>query len=310
MILIRFLSRAGLAHWCWLPVALATATSAVGQDQSGSAASPQTTPLWADGVPGDPPADSGPVPTLTLYRPASGKATGAAVVVCPGGGYQGLADHEGKPIAEWFSGMGITAVVLRYRLGPKNHHPAMLQDAARAIRTTRANAKSWGIDPGRVAIIGFSAGGHLASTAGTHFDAGDPAATDPIERESSRPDRLLLIYPVISMREGITHLGSRRNLLGTEPDPALVDSLSNETQVTSATPPTFLVHTDSDDVVPAENSLLLALAFRKAKVPVELHLFEKGRHGLGLGPDGMPYSEWKQLAERWLDAQGWLKARP
>ena len=310
MISIRFLSRAGLAGWCWLPVALVTASSAVGQDQSGSVPSPQMMPLWADGAPSDLPADSGPAPTLTLYRPAPGKASGGAVVVCPGGGYQGLADHEGKPIAEWFNRMGITAVVLRYRLGPKNHHPAMLQDAARAIRTTRANAKAWGIDPGRVAIIGFSAGGHLASTAGTHFDAGNPAASDPIDRESSRPDRLLLIYPVISMREGITHSGSRRNLLGTDPDPDLVDSLSNETQVTNETPPTFLVHTAGDNVVPAENSLLFALALRQAKVPVEFHLFEKGHHGLGLGPDGMPYSEWKQLAVRWLGAQGWLQARP
>ena len=297
-------------HWFWSFVALTVSATAVGQEPPDSTPVPQTMPLWTDGVPGTSSPESGPAPTLSLYRPAPGKATGGVVVVCPGGGYQGLADHEGKPIAEWLNGLGITAVVLRYRLGPSNQHPAMLEDAARAIRTTRANAKSWGIDPARVAIIGFSAGGHLASTVGTHFDAGDPAATDPIDRQSSRPDRLLLVYPVISMRKDITHAGSRRNLLGTDPADDLVDSLSNETQVTAQTPPTFMVHTASDDAVPAENSLLFALALQKARVPVELHLFEQGRHGLGLGPAGMPYSEWKQLAERWFAAQGWLRVGP
>ena len=310
MSLISGWKRAVMAGWCWVVIACGTPALSVAQDEPAPGTSPQVMPLWADGVPGAPPADAGPAPSLTLYRPAADKATGAAVVVCPGGGYGGLADHEGKPIAEWFNKLGVTAVVLRYRLGPKNHHPAMLEDAGRAIRTTRANAAAWGIDPGRVAIIGFSAGGHLASTAATHFDAGNSAATDPIDRQSSRPDRAMLIYPVISMKSGVTHEGSRRNLLGVDPAPDLVELLSNETQVTSQTPPTFLVQTDEDVVVPAENSLLFTLALRKAKVPVELHLFEKGRHGLGLGPDGMPYTEWKQLAQRWLDAQGWLKPQP
>ncbi len=278
------------------------------QDVGGSS-SPLTIPLR----PGVPTGASGPAPTLTLYRPSADRASGAAMVVCPGGGYGGLAEHEGKPIAEWFNSLGITAVVLKYRLGPQNHHPAMLDDASRAIRTTRANATAWGIDPRRVGIIGFSAGGHLAATAATHFDAGDPTASDPIDRLSSRPDRLILLYPVISMRAGITHNGSRQNLLGPDPSPELVDLLSNETQVKADTSPAFIVHTDADEVVLAENSLLFVMALRQAHVPVEFHLFEKGAHGLGLGQGrnaGLPYSEWTQLCAKWLNAQGFLKSRP
>ena len=263
--------------------------------------------LWPDGPPGVAKEAPGPRPTLTFYAPPPEKKTGAVIVVCPGGGYGGLADHEGRPIAEWLNGLGVSAVVLRYRLAPAHHHPAMLQDASRAIRTVRANASAWGVDPGRVGVLGFSAGGHLASTIGTHFDLGDPAAADPIEKLSSRPDRMILIYPVISMAPPYTHGGSRRNLLGAEPDPALVASLSNETQVGKDTPPTFLAHTDQDAAVPVENSLLFALALRKAKVPMELHVFEKGQHGLGLGRDGFAFSEWPGLCARWLDGQGFLR---
>ena len=284
-----------------------------GKDQDERTASPPplTVPLWPAGPPGEPPVSSGSPPSLTLYRPSPARASGAAVVVCPGGGYGMLADHEGRPIAEWLNSLGITAVVLRYRLGPTHHHPAMLEDAARAIRTTRAQAREWGIDPGRVAIIGFSAGGHLASTAGTHFDPGNPTAADPVDRASSRPDRMMLIYPVISMTPEITHAGSRRNLLGADPTPDLVQSLSSELQVKADTPPTFLLHTSADTVVGAENSLLFALALRKAKVPVELHVFEKGRHGLGLGRDSdLPYAEWTGLCARWLAGQGFLKPTP
>ena len=262
--------------------------------------------LWPDGPPGMALDAPGPRPTLTLHRPPPGRATGAAVVVCPGGGYQMLAAHEADPIAGWLNGLGITAVVLRYRLGPAAHHPAMLEDAGRAIRMTRANAATWGVDPARVAILGFSAGGHLAATAGTHFDAGKPDAADPVDRQSSRPDRMILIYPVISMREPITHAGSRRNLLGPDPSPELVESLSNEAQVRAETPPTFLAHTDADTVVPAENPLLFTLALRRAKVPVELHLFERGAHGLGLGRDNLPFGEWPGLCARWLEGQGFL----
>ena len=263
-------------------------------------------PLWPEGPPGVARDAPGPRPSLTFYYPAPEKATGAVVVICPGGGYGGLAEHEGRPIAEWLNGLGVAGVVLKYRLAPSKH-PAMLDDAARAIRTVRANASTYGFDPKRIAVLGFSAGGHLASTIGTHFDAGEPSATDPIDRVSSRPDRMILIYPVISMAPPYTHGGSRRNLLGAEPDPKLVESLSNETRVTTETPPTFLAHTDADTAVPPENSILFALGLRKAKVPVELHVFEKGQHGLGLGREGFAFSEWPGLCAKWLDVQGFLK---
>jgi acetyl esterase/lipase len=273
-------------------------------------------PLWPKGTPGakgtDPDKD---VPTLTICLPKAGTATGAAAVVCPGGGYGMLAiDHEGKQVAEWLNSLGVAAFILKYRLGPRYHHPAMLQDAGRAIRTVRAGASPWGVDPHKIAIIGFSAGGHLASTAGTHFDAGKPDADDPIERVSSRPDRLILVYPVIALTPPFGHLGSARNLLGDSPAQELVDSLSNERQVTKETPPAFLAHTNADKGVPAENSLLFALALRKAGVPVELHLFERGQHGLGLGggfaqfkvaPDPA-FQMWPKLCEIWLKNQGFL----
>ncbi|MGP0068366.1 MAG: alpha/beta hydrolase [Isosphaeraceae bacterium] len=279
----------------------------------------ETIPLWPDGVPGskgsDPDKD---VPTLTVWLPKSEVATGSAVVVCPGGGYGMLAiDHEGKQVAEWLNSMGVMAFVLKYRLGPRYHHPAMLQDAGRAIRTVRANAGHWKLDAHKIAILGFSAGGHLASTAGTHFDPGKPDAEDPIERVSSRPDRMILVYPVIALATPFGHSGSLRNLLGDKPSSELVESLSNERQVTRETPPTFLVHTDADKGVPAENSLLFALALRKAGVPVELHLFERGPHGLGLGngtaafrvPAEPSFKAWPKLCETWLKNQGFLDAK-
>ena len=277
---------------------------------SAPAPAPVTSPLWPDAPPGVPLAGPGTRPTLTLHQPPPARATGAVVVVCPGGGYQVLAAHEADPIAAWLNNLGITAVVLRYRLGPVWRHPAMLDDAARAIRTTRANAALWQVDPHRVAILGFSAGGHLAATAGTHFDAGTADAPDPIDRQSSRPDRLILVYPVVSMREPMTHAGSKRNLLGANPPAALVENLSNETQVKGDTPPTFLVQTNADTVVPAENSLLFIMALRRANVPVEFHLFEQGRHGLGLGSPGSAFAEWPRLCARWLDAQGFTRAKP
>lgn len=274
--------------------------------------------LWPNGTPdakGDDPGKD--VPTLSVFLPKPGEATGASVVVCPGGGYGGLAvDHEGKQVAEWLNSLGVTAFVLKYRLGPRYHHPAMLHDVNRAIRIVRhSGPKKWGLDPDRIALLGFSAGGHLASTGGTHFDAGKPDAEDPVERVSSRPDRLILAYPVIAMATEYTHKGSNRNLLGEDPPADLLKSLSNETQVTADTPPTFLVHTNEDTAVPVENSILFALALRKAKVPVELHIFEKGRHGLGLGsgskefkigPDPA-FGAWPKLCEVWLRGQGFLK---
>jgi acetyl esterase/lipase len=272
--------------------------------------------LWPGGAPGakgnDPKLN---VPTLTVWQARPETATGAAVVVCPGGGYGMLADdHEGRQVAEWLNSLGISAFVLKYRLGPRYHHPAMLQDAGRAIRTLRAQGSRWGVDPRRIAILGFSAGGHLASTAGTHFDAGKPDAEDPVERVSSRPDRMILVYPVIAIATPYGHSGSKRNLLGDNPSEELVRSLSNETQVTAETPPTFLAHTNEDTGVPAENSLLFVMALRKAKVPVELHLFQKGQHGLGLGGGIKQYriaadpafQEWPKLCATWLRIQGFL----
>jgi acetyl esterase/lipase len=300
---------------------LVMGAAVIASQPSGSRADQPATqpviPLWPHGAPGargtDPDKD---VPTLTIWLPPPDKATGSAIVVCPGGGYGVLAvDHEGKQVAEWLNQLGIAAFVLRYRLGPRYHHPAMLQDAGRAIRTVRARASEWGLDPKRIAILGFSAGGHLASTAGTHFDAGKPDADDPIERVSSRPDRMILVYAVIALATPYGHSGSLKNLLGDKPTQELIESLSNERQVTKDTPPTFLAQTNADTAVPAENSLLFTLALRKAGVPVELHLFERGPHGLGLGggtpkfrvPPEPSFQVWPKLCETWLKNQGFLE---
>ncbi len=285
--------------------------------------SPATFPLWPEGAPGalgkEPGDDNnaGDIPTLTTFRPKDGTANGAAAVICPGGGYGFLASsHEGTQVAEWLNTQGVTAFVLRYRLAPKYHHPAMMHDAQRAIRTVRARSAEFGVDPKRVAIVGFSAGGHLASTAGTHFDDGQANAPDAIDRQGCRPDLVILAYPVIALATEYAHGGSRDNLLGSHPSPELLKSLSNETQVTPKTPPTFLAQTDADTGVVAENSLLFAMALRKAGVPVELHLFEKGQHGLGLGqgapefnvPGNPAFAAWPGLCATWMKGQGFLTA--
>lgn len=271
---------------------------------------PQPARLYASGAPGALGSAPEDVPELTTYAPAAGKRNGTAVVICPGGGYGMLAmDHEGRQIAEWMNARGVAAFVLKYRLGPRYHHPAPLQDAQRAIRTVRARAAELGLRPDRIGIMGFSAGGHLASTAATHFDSGNPSSDDPIERASSRPDFAILGYPVVTMREW-THGGSRRNLLGENPDPKLVDLLSNELQVTARTPPTFLFHTTDDGAVPVENSVQFYLALRKAGVPAEMHLFEKGRHGVGFAPSDPVLSVWPTLLEGWLRARGLLGVEP
>lgn len=257
-------------------------------------------PLWPDGAPGALGKEAGDIPTITVYTPPADKASDAAVVVCPGGGYGGLADHEGKPIAEWLNSSGITGVVLRYRLGPKYHHPIEMGDVARAIRYVRSHAAEWKLDPRKIGVMGFSAGGHLASTAATHFDAGDPTATDPIDKMSSRPDVAILIYPVITMTDPFTHGGSRSNLLGDNPAPELIKLMSNEKQVTSKTPPTFLVHTYQDSAVPVENSLMFVAALRRNHVPFELHVFEKGEHGYGLSNKSTPNGAWPDLCAAWL----------
>jgi acetyl esterase/lipase len=265
--------------------------------------------LWPQGAPGALGSAPEDVPTLTPFLAPKEKATGAAVVICPGGGYGHLADHEGRPVAEWLNTIGVTAFVLKYRLGPRYHHPVMLQDAARAVRLVRARAAEWGLDPARVGILGFSAGGHLASTAGTHFDAGKSDAADPVERVSSRPDVMILVYPVITMRER-THAGSKKNLLGDNPTPELVALLSNEEQVTKETPPAFLVHTMTDATVPVENTLMFVAALRRAGVPFELHLYERGPHGFGLGtarqdkPADPVLSTWPAHCADWLRLHG------
>ena len=266
-------------------------------------------PLWPEGAPGALGKEEKDVPSITPYSPEPDKATGSALVVCPGGGYGGLAPHEGRDYALWLNGHGVAAFVLKYRLGSSGYrHPAMLSDAARALRLVRAKAADWKIDPHRVGIMGSSAGGHLASTLLTHFDAGRPDAEDPIERQSSRPDIGILCYPVITMSEH-THQGSKNNLLGKEPSPELVKLLSNELQVTRETAPCFLFHTYEDTAVPVENSFAFAAALRKAGVPFDLHIYQKGRHGIGLG-DKPPFARvhpWANDLLFWLKEQGFVK---
>ena len=266
-------------------------------------------PLWPDGAPGALGNSSNDVPTLTLFLPPAEKVTGAAVVVCPGGGYGGLANHEGADYALFLNQQGITAFVLKYRLGSHGYrHPRMLEDAQRAIRLVRARAAEWKLDPRRVGIMGSSAGGHLASTAATHFAAGKSDAADAAERQSSRPDLGILCYPVITMGTN-THQGSKNNLLGKEPSPELVELLSNEKQVTKETPPCFLWHTAEDQAVKVENSLDFAAALQRNGVPFDLHVYQKGRHGIGLA-DKPPFNSphpWARDLVFWLKEQGFAK---
>lgn len=261
----------------------------------------QTIPLWngrAPGAQGDAEAD---VPAVTVFLPRTMAQGTPAVVICPGGSYARLAsNHEGRQVASFLNSMGVAAFVLRYRLGPKYHHPIELGDAQRAIRLLRSHAAEWRIDPARIGIVGFSAGGHLAMSASTHFDAGNAAASDPVDRAGSRPDFAVLGYPVISMTAPWTHAGSRTNLLGDHPDPDVARDLSGENAVTANTPPTFLFQTTEDTVVPAENSVHYYLALRKAGVPAEMHVFEKGAHGVGLGNDNPALSQWSALLANWL----------
>ncbi len=269
-------------------------------------------PLWPKGAPGALGTADQDIPTLTAFLPSPDAATGAAMVICPGGGYGGLAPHEGQGYAEWLAQNGVAGLVLKYRLGSKGYrHPAMLNDAARAVRLARAKAAEWKIDPKRVGIMGSSAGGHLASTLLTHFDAGKADDPDPVERESSRPDLGILCYAVITMGPN-THAGSRQNLLGNEPSPELIESLSNEKQVTPQTPPCFIWHTWQDNAVKVENSLAFAEALRKNGVPFDLHIYEKGPHGIGLsqGKNGVPAGDvhpWAKDCLYWLKIRGFVK---
>jgi acetyl esterase/lipase len=263
----------------------------------------QVLPLWAGGAPGALGNDDADVPSMAVYK--APRPNGTAIIVFPGGGYGALAVvHEGRQWAYWYNAMGVTAFVVKYRLGPRYRHPIELGDAQRAIRTVRARAAEFGVSPDRVGIMGFSAGGHLVSTAATHFDAGLTDAKDAIDRASCRPDFLILGYPVISFDPAITHAGSVRNLLGDNPDPKLIESLSNDLQVTARTPPTFLFHTANDSTVPVENSIRFFLALRKAGVPAELHVFENGPHGVGMALSDPALAKWPELLAGWLRARG------
>ncbi len=268
------------------------------------ALAPEVFRLWTGDAPGALGNTEKDVPTLTLFRAA--KPSASLIVVCPGGGYGMLAQHEGRDYALFLNRLGVSAAVLRYRLGSEGYrHPTMLLDAARSMRFVRAHAKEWGVDPNKIGIMGSSAGGHLASTLLTHFDAGS-TTSDLIDRESSRPDFGILCYAVISMGQH-AHSGSRESLLGKNPSPSLLQELSNEKQVTAQTPPCFLWTTGDDAAVPAQNSLAFAEALSAVKVPYELHIFPRGAHGLGLGgaPDSSKLHPWTGQLHRWLVEQGW-----
>ncbi len=264
--------------------------------------------LWPKGAPQQAGEEERDKPSICLYLAPADKASGAAVVVCPGGGYGGLAkDHEGHQIGVWFNARGVSAFILSYRHAPKYRQPVPMLDVQRAIRTVRARAVEWKLDPAKIGVMGFSAGGHLTSTAVTHFDDGKADAEDPIERASCRPDFGILCYPVISFNEPWTHKGSQKNLLGDKnDDPDLVKFYSTEKQVTEKTPPCFLFHTTTDTGVPPENSIVFYQALRKAKVPCELHIYEKGPHGVGLAPNDPALSSWPDRLEAWLRVRGIL----
>jgi len=290
---------------CWLTCLMLTAPAWAGDVTEKR----PTVPLWPDGAPGakgDGPEDT---PRLTPYL-VPGDGVRACIVVCPGGGYAGRAGHEGEPIARWLNTLGVSACVLDYRVRPYRH-PIPLGDAQRSIRLVRHRSKEWRIDAKRVGILGFSAGGHLAASAATIFDDGDPQAADPVDREPCRPDAAILCYPVITFGE-YRHDGSMRNLLGKNPAPALREQMSLETRVTARTPPVFLWHTSDDPVVPVENSLLFAAALRARKVPFALHVFPHGPHGMGLAQGGRGAAapevrQWTALAAVWLRAIGFAE---
>jgi len=288
-------------------VLVVLAAAAVHAQQS-PLADAQIIPLWSGRAPGALGSDESDIPALTVYLPRTMIAATPAMIVCPGGGYARLAsNHEGRQIAGYLNSLGMAAFVLRYRLGPRYHHPIELGDAQRAIRMLRSRASEWRIDSARIGIMGFSAGGHLAMSASTMFDAGDPRAADPIDRAGSRPDFAVLAYPVISMTAPWTHQGSKQNLLGERPNANLATQLSGENAVSQATPPTFIFQTNEDTVVPAENSLYYFLALRKAGVPAEMHVFEKGPHGVGLANDDVALSTWSTLLANWLRTRGVIK---
>ena len=283
-------------------------------------------PLWPEGVPAavraDAPAARGPigeemiadghnanisVPTLTVYPPAVDRPNGTAVIVCPGGGYTNQSTlREGVQYAHWLSTLGVTTFVLKYRQ-QEYGHPAPLQDVLRAIRIARSRAAEFKINPARLGVMGSSAGGHLAASAGTLFDHADGKTGAPLDAVSGRPDFLILMYPVITMEAPFVHAGSRRALLGVQPAPAQLQLLSLEQQVTAATPPTLLIHTQEDQSVPIDNSIVFFQALTRAKVPAEFYGFEHGSHGMGMKTEFGTASDWPKRAEEWLRARGLLE---
>jgi acetyl esterase/lipase len=288
----------------------APGTEIAAQQKPTFTAEPETIPLWPAGAPGALGTEDADRPTLTVYRAYRSAQPITGIIVAPGGSYTNLAtNHEGRQVANLLNAAGVTTFVLKYRLGPKYRHPIELGDAQRAIRLVRARAQEFGVAPDRIGMLGFSAGGHLTSTAGTHFDAGKADAADPIDRVSSRPDFLVLCYPVISFDPAIAHANSQRNLLGDKPEQWLLDDLSNDRRVTAQTPPTFLFHTDADTGVVAENSVRFYLALRRAKVPAEMHIFETGPHGVGLALADPNLSPWSTLLLNWLRGRGLLPGR-
>jgi acetyl esterase/lipase len=288
----------------WIGVA---ASGALAQNNPPILQDPQTIPLWpgrAPGALGDAPED---IPTLTIYMPPNTTGPLTAVIVAPGGGYRTLSmNKEGRLPASYLNSLGIAAFVLKYRLGPKYRHPIELGDMQRAIRTVRSRAAEWHIAPDHIGVMGFSAGGHLASHASTDFDRGSAMPTDAIDRASSRPDFAILGYPVITLSQPWTHQGSRTMLLGENADAESARRLSTETQVTPDTPPTFLFHTNADTAVPVENSVHYFLALRKAGVPAEMHIFKDGPHGVGMPMNDPALSEWPKTLANWMRASGFL----
>jgi acetyl esterase/lipase len=269
------------------------------------AAEPAAELLWPDGAPLLDANKPGTAPTITVHMPEAGKSNGAAVVICPGGGYGGVVmSYEGHDVARWLNRYGFVGIVLKYRVSPYRH-PVEMLDGQRAMRLARSRARQLNVDPNRIGIMGFSAGGHLASTVGTHFDAGQANAADPIDRVSCRPDFMVLVYPVITMGAK-THGGSRANLLGNSPSAELIDLLSNEKHVTKQTPPTFLAHATTDQAVPVANSAMFHEALKAHGVPAEFFELPTGAHGLGCG-NGKEWAAWQAKCLEWFKARGMVK---
>jgi acetyl esterase/lipase len=293
-----------------LAACLLLGTATVPAQQTNPQGEPRTFPLWDQGAPGALGDEDADKPSLTFYPPTGRQATGTTVIVAPGGGYTHLAmNQEGRQAANWLNANGVSAFVLQYRLGPRYKYPVQLRDAQRAVRVIRARAQEFAIAPDRIGMMGFSAGGHLSAMAGTHFDSGNPQAADAVDRASSRPDFLILAYALITFdpkyrSEGVTV--AQRNFLGENLAADVQEEVAADHYVTGQTPPTFLFSGGGDQVVFAEQSIDFYLAARKAGVPVELHIFETGRHGVGLALNDPESGEWPLLLTNWLRARGLL----